>query len=748
MAKKKPKKVKKKRTKRASKAIIVLILAAGIVLIYSYLPFFRKLVENFNSEDRIPFPPAQTVLKPQGPTLDDFVGSEACAECHAEQYELWKTSTHGRAGGRPSAKTVISDFSGTSLRLKDARVTPVISKSGEFKFIVEAQGFPKQEIKVDAMIGGGHMEGGGTQSYFSKLPDGTLRFLPFDFIRQEGLWFCQVRHSNNWIPINKDMSLSDLSQWPPSRILGAESNFSNCQNCHGSEVQVYYDLDKKRYETQYKSLRINCESCHGPGKRHIALAKSGNMQNKTDIGMQSLSTLTKDQSLEVCFQCHAIKDMIEDNYLPGKELEYYYSLKSPILAENPYFEDGRVRAFAYQQNHLFSDCYLNGSMTCVDCHDPHSQKYRDIYGRQLQGKFDNDQCLDCHASKGESPERHSHHKLNSPGTLCTSCHMPYLQQQRVGTRLRFARSDHTIPIPRPQFDSQLGIENACKKCHNDKSIAWLQAKTEEWYGPLKPHKKLIEGLLRAQNISNRKTASEWLLNDSIRHPIAQVTGLIYFIKKFLRPDMKDLEPEIVEKLKGLSKSDDWDLKALALMSLHLACDHRANIHSFLLASLQKLGIEEVPIRTRWAFAADYLGSIYSMKGDFENAIACYKKAIEIKPNDPVPLVNLGLAYSKEGDIEDAIAAYEKAVETKPSYTVAHTRLANLYLQLGDFSNAVTYCKKAIEIKPIDPSAHFLLAKLYVTMGEKQKAIKALEAGIKYAPYNLNAKLILQQLQSR
>jgi Cytochrome c554 and c-prime len=44
------------------------------------------------------------------PHPDDFVGAEACARCHAREYELWKDSTHGKAGGTPNEVTIIAKF--------------------------------------------------------------------------------------------------------------------------------------------------------------------------------------------------------------------------------------------------------------------------------------------------------------------------------------------------------------------------------------------------------------------------------------------------------------------------------------------------------------------------------------------------------------------------------------------------------------------------------------------------------------
>ncbi len=65
------------------------------------------------------------------------------------------------------------------------------------------------------------MEIGGTQSYFSEFTDGTLRFLPFDFIREEKLWFGHIRNHRGWLPLNENLSITDLIEWPPSRILGS-----------------------------------------------------------------------------------------------------------------------------------------------------------------------------------------------------------------------------------------------------------------------------------------------------------------------------------------------------------------------------------------------------------------------------------------------------------------------------------------------------------------------------------------------
>jgi len=735
---------------------------------------------NIASNNRQPFPSLRSTPKLAEPTFDDFLGSEACAECHREKYDLWENSTHGRAGGTPALRNVIGEFDGKPRRFKDAVVTPSIQDQ-RYIFTVEQEGFGKKVFQVDAVIGGGHMEGGGSQTYFGNFPDGTLRFLPFDFIRKEKVWFGETKGNRGWIPINESLSITDLSEWPPSRILGAEQSFNNCQQCHGSQIQTAFNARAKKYETKYKSLSINCESCHGPGRRHVELAKSGKTETANDIGMLSLSALTKDEALEVCFRCHSLKDVIANGYLPGKNLQEYYALKFPMLGENPYHPDGRTRAFAYQEGHLYSDCYLNGSMTCVDCHDPHAQDYRDINGVKLNGHFDNGQCTGCHASKAFASEQHSHHQKDSRGNLCTSCHTPYLQHQAMGKQLRFARADHTIPIPRPEFDAKLGIENACQQCHPEKTTTWLQAKTVEWYGEIKPHKNIVTGLLEAQNVNDRKMVAALVLGDSTAHVMAQMAGLCHFIENYLRPSMPDFEPDIVEKLKRLTESKDLDLKALALMSLHFSQDQADAVHIFLLDKLQDLGNNEALIRSRWSMALGYLATRYREQNDAANAITTYRKALEIKPNDATTLLNLGITYSNAGDLENAIACYQqaashapeeamifvnwgialrrksdavgaiekyqKALAINPHLALPYFNLGNVYYERDDFAQAIAAYEEAVELDPGLAAAHFALARAYIKSNHPQSAARALKAGLQYDANNGDASQMLQELEA-
>ncbi|MGH7600771.1 MAG: tetratricopeptide repeat protein, partial [bacterium] len=383
-------------------------------------------------------------------------------------------------------------------------------------------------------------------------------------------------------------------------------------------------------------------------------------------------------------------------------------------------------------------------------------------------------------SKVQSPEQHSHHKKDSPGSLCTSCHTPYLQHPAMGKHLRFARADHTIPIPRPEFDAKLGIENACAKCHADKNTAWLQAKTSEWYGEIKPHKEIVISLLQAQNVKDRKSVAALVLDDAANHPMAQVSGLCYFIENYLHPNMPYLEPEIVEKLKKLAANEDVDLQALALMSLHFSQDQVAEVHEFLIDRLQILNGEESLVRNRWSIALAYLAARFRDRGDAANAVVTFRKALEIKPDDATTLLNLGMIYSNSGDWENALACYQqaanltpdnamilvnwgialrrqgnahaavgtyhKAIDINPHQALAHFNLGNLYYESGDFAQAIPAYEKAVELDPGLATAHFFLARAYIKTKELQPAVRAIKAGLQYDLNNEDAKQMLKQLE--
>jgi tetratricopeptide (TPR) repeat protein len=72
-----------------------------------------------------------------------------------------------------------------------------------------------------------------------------------------------------------------------------------------------------------------------------------------------------------------------------------------------------------------------------------------------------------------------------------------------------------------------------------------------------------------------------------------------------------------------------------------------------------------------------LGLIYEFKKDYENAIASYKKAAELKPDHARSLNALGRLYMKTGRISEAKEMLEAAKKADPSLEETTVLLNNI-----------------------------------------------------------------------
>ena len=731
---------------------------------------------------------------------DEFIGAQACADCHQPQYNAWRTSTHGQAGGPPSDVNVLASFDGTPIQFRDATVIPDIAPDGTYRFTVRRDGRPEQVFAVDGVVGGGHMVGGGTQGFVSRFPDGTTRFLPFDYSRGATTWFCntsrltawwtptgtvsELRPDTGWVPITPDMPLTDCGDWPPVRTLGTTTDFANCQQCHGSQVTLRFDAETRRYDTRIASLAIDCESCHGPAERHVQLAR--NSQLDSTLGLPSLSTLDVDASLDVCFQCHALKRTLAPGYLPGADFDDHYSLRAPVLSDDPFWGDGRARNFAYQQNHLSSACYLSGTMTCTDCHAPHGQEYRDVFGAELDGRFDDGQCLDCHPSKASDPTRHTHHAPDSPGSRCVSCHMPYLQHPSVGNQIPYARSDHTIAIPRPAFDASLGIEGACRSCHGDMSIEGLQHTVGQWYGTLKPHRDLVATLVGSggpgdlfEAIVTEATAAS-SGNGERPEVLARVQLIDRLVRSALTPDMPVGDERLVNALRTLGASGNLDVRAIALAAMHLAWGEQSDVRANLTATLEGAGADDRALRRRWSWALRGYANRYRDAGQLDRAVSVYRKALEVLPENPDALsdlaathamrgnlsdaerlyrraldrdslqpkvlVNLGLVFEQSGRQSEAIAAYESAVRINPRESLAQANLGNIAFAQADYATAIARYQNAVLADPTLVNTQLLLAQSFILANQLDSALVHARTALEFSPQNDTARRMVQDLR--
>ena len=722
-------------------------------------------------------------------TAADFVGAERCADCHVAEYSAWRASTHGNAGGPPSAETIIPAFDRAVMRFANAAVSPR-ARAGVYEFVVRRSGEPDAVLRVDGVVGGGHMIAGGTQAFVTRYADGTWRMLPFEWSRQAGAWFCNTnsRTGRGWTPITPALRLEECGDWPPVRVLGDHPRFANCQSCHASQAVVRFDSSSNRYTTTFTSLAINCESCHGPGKRHVDLARTNQLGSSADVGFTALRTLDKDASLQVCYQCHAVKDQLRPGFVSGDSLFAFYSTQLPLLGERPLHPDGRIRTFAYQEGHQFSDCYLNGGMTCVSCHDPHSQGYRTVSGVPLTNRFDDRQCTSCHVSKADRVREHTGHPAS---VTCVSCHMPARQEPETralapggGRVVPYARSDHTISIPRPRVDSALGMASACAACHAALSVAAQEQRIREWWEEVKPLAAAVASQLGVTPAAPLAEAARALLGaggDSAA-TFARFAGVSRFLEEYASPDI-DLPSETDQRLRELAASRDADISALALATLHFSRGDDRGVRRTLAAALRHAGARDAGLRSRWSIILGYLGDRYAASGDYGHASLVYARALEVQPNSArlwlglgnaqrnagdyagaeasyrrsialdagqasLAWVNLGIAMLERRDMVGAAAALGQATALDPSEPLAWFNLANVSLVRGDLTRAEALYQRALALDPSIALAHFQLARVRMLVGDSAAALRHVRRGLAFDTTDVEAREFAAALERR
>ncbi|MCK5533712.1 tetratricopeptide repeat protein [bacterium] len=122
--------------------------------------------------------------------------------------------------------------------------------------------------------------------------------------------------------------------------------------------------------------------------------------------------------------------------------------------------------------------------------------------------------------------------------------------------------------------------------------------------------------------------------------------------------------------------------------------------------------------------------VYSFSNkDFKQAIANFKKVLEIDPNFLL-YFNLGSCYEKKGLFEESAGFYNKAIDLQPNYEIAKNRVSFLRQ------------KRVVEKKPKDAGEYLLLGDIYLKNHDFFQAVLSfkralqLDSRLTIAYYNL------------
>ena len=127
------------------------------------------------------------------------------------------------------------------------------------------------------------------------------------------------------------------------------------------------------------------------------------------------------------------------------------------------------------------------------------------------------------------------------------------------------------------------------------------------------------------------------------------------------------------------------------------------------------------------------GNAYDDMGKHKEAITDYTQAIKLKPDYENALYNRGLSYRKMGKCEEAIADFTQAIKLKPDYADAFNNCGAAYGDMGKHKEAITNFTQAIKLKPNYPTAYANRGTVYYSMGEYEKALADLNKALELNP---------------
>lgn len=343
-----------------------------------------------------------------------YVGSESCMECHADIYETHLKTAHFNTSRFTTVDNILGSLEEdrNTVHLMDADIT-LVEKNG--KPVQHAQlkydNGKEFDWSVDITIGSG-LKG---QSYLTNQPDGLYQLQASYFVPTD-TWINSPNYANTLVPLRP---VND-----------------QCLKCHVTFAKSSDgNPNSNKYDISKIVLGVDCEKCHGPAETHVAVQRKG-IGTEQDTSLINLSSLTRQQRLDVCASCHSglRSNQIQNpfKFLPGDTLskfsKNYNSLRPSTSLDVHGNQFGLLTS---------SKCFIESEqMDCMTCHDPHRNQ-------RGQSAYFNSKCIGCHQPNKITCSV-SKSKMAVNNNDCIQCHMPVIPSKSMQVQL--TEFDKATPI--------------------------------------------------------------------------------------------------------------------------------------------------------------------------------------------------------------------------------------------------------------------------------------------------------------
>ncbi|MBN1516663.1 tetratricopeptide repeat protein [Candidatus Sumerlaeota bacterium] len=139
-----------------------------------------------------------------------------------------------------------------------------------------------------------------------------------------------------------------------------------------------------------------------------------------------------------------------------------------------------------------------------------------------------------------------------------------------------------------------------------------------------------------------------------------------------------------------------------------------------------------------AVAAYSLGNALLRKGRLDDAMPLFQRAVKNDPGDLLAHYNYGVALMEKRRVDEAIARYQKALTIDPKYSPAHYNLGIALFQNKQADEAIAHFKQALELQPGFAAAYHNLGIACSSLGRQGEAAEYFKQAVELESNNVAA----------
>lgn len=695
----------------------------------------------------------------------------ACAECHRAEFEAWHDSQHAHANRLVSTAEDGAAFA-PERTLAHGSFTTTLRRDGEAFAVQNTGPDGVRDYVVAAVIGIEPL-----RQYLIPASGGRLQVL-------------DVAHDpahDDWFNVFGDEDRQP-HEWGFWGNRGMNWN-SRCAACHTTNFRKNYDPVGDRYGSTWDAMGVACAQCHRiDNEAAVAAQAAGGCPVTATAAI--LGETIAGHAVDNCASCHARREELTGTFQPGDAFADHFRLALADQA-NVYHADGQVADEDFEYGSLRLSRMGHAGVTCLDCHNPHT-------GGLVAPVENNALCLSCHAPPGQRNAipidvlTHSRHAPGSTGARCVECHMPestYMQ--------RDPRRDHGFTIPDPILTQELGIPNACNRCHTDRDPAWAAQQAIALFGTDFNHRARTRARIVARARDGDATVVPELLAVARAEEVAVWRASLIAllapwanhtdVESFLRESLADADPDVraaavqvlaplpgaTEALTAL-RTDPIRLVRLNAAWATLGAAPRAptletelgrwmlqnadqpsgatrHVERALAEGRPEFAEPWLTYAKRWDPAAAYphelAGRVAHALGQLDEAIAELTVATQLEPENGNGFYTLALVQAEAGNAAGALTSLERATELAPDFGRAWYNLGLAYAAQNRFASALAALERAGQLMPTSPEPPYAAATVHARLNDFPRALQAAAVALARDPTSAPLQQLVNQLRA-